>query len=101
MFICFNVTLLLINSLRYGRGVRQCRDFTLKGPIPSILVVLFTDGAIIQYKYLNRLYFDCTTKMCLDRQGKYIFTQESFCLQGILNDINEQDTSFLTVNTST
>ena len=29
------------------------------------------------------------------RQGKYIFTQESFYLQGILNDINEQDTSFL------
>ena len=29
------------------------------------------------------------------RHGKYIFTQESFYLQGILNDINEQDTSFL------
>ena len=27
--------------------------------------------------------------------GKYIFTQESFNLQGILNDINEQNTSFL------
>ena len=27
--------------------------------------------------------------------GKYIITQESFYLQGILNDINEQDTSFL------
>ena len=27
--------------------------------------------------------------------GKYIFAQESFYLQGILNDINEQDTSFL------
>ena len=27
--------------------------------------------------------------------GKYIFTQESFYLQGILNDINEQDTSVL------
>ena len=26
---------------------------------------------------------------------KYIFAQESFYLQGILNDINEQDTSFL------
>ena len=26
---------------------------------------------------------------------KYILAQESFCLQGILNDINEQDTSFL------
>ena len=27
--------------------------------------------------------------------GKYIFTQKSFYLQGILNDINEQDTPFL------
>ena len=27
--------------------------------------------------------------------GKYIFTQESFYLQGILNDINEQYTYFL------
>ena len=26
---------------------------------------------------------------------KYIFAQESFYLQSILNDINEQDTSFL------
>ena len=37
-------------------------------------------------------------KLCLivpGRQGKYIFTQEHFGLQGILNDINEQDTSFL------
>ena len=25
---------------------------------------------------------------------KYIFAQESFYLQGILNDINEQETSF-------
>ena len=29
------------------------------------------------------------------RQRKYIFTQEVSCLQGILDDINEQDTSFL------
>ena len=29
------------------------------------------------------------------RHGKYIFTQESFYLQGILGDITEQDTSFL------
>ena len=28
-----------------------------------------------------------------DRQIKYIFTQKSFYLQGILNDINEQDIS--------
>ena len=53
------------------------------------------DGAIVQYKYLYRVYFDWKTKLCLGRQGKYIFTQESFNLQGILNDINEQDKSFL------
>ena len=38
------------------------------------------------------------TKLCLfvpGRHRKYIFIQESFYLQGILNDINEQDTSFL------
>ena len=27
--------------------------------------------------------------------GKYIFTQASFYIQGVLNDINEQDKSFL------
>ena len=56
------------------------------------------DGAIFQYKYPNREYFNCKTRQYLilsGRQGKYIFTQESFCLQGILDDINEQDTSFL------
>ena len=60
--------------------------------------VYYPDGAIIQYKYLNRVYFDCKTKLCLivpGRHGKYILTQESFYLQGILNDINEQGTSFL------
>ena len=49
-------------------------------------------------------YSDCKTRLCLivpGRQVKYIFAQESFYLQGILNDINEQDTSFLYVNTST
>ena len=38
------------------------------------------------------------TKLCLKvprRHGKYIFTQESFYLKGMLDDINEQDTSFL------
>ena len=55
------------------------------------------DGAIIDYTY-TYIYFDCKTKLCLivpGKQGKYIFTQEIFYLQGILNDINEQDTSFL------
>ena len=36
--------------------------------------------------------------MCLivnSRHGEYIFTQKSFYLQGVLDDINEQATSFL------
>ena len=43
-------------------------------------------------------YFDCKTRLCLrvpGRQEKIFFAQESFYLQGILDDINEQDTSFL------
>ena len=43
-------------------------------------------------------YFDCKTKLCLivpGRQEKNIFAQENFYLQGILDEINEQDTSFL------
>ena len=53
---------------------------------------------LFKYKYPNKVYFDCKTKVCLIvpyRQGKYIFKQASFYLQGILDDINEQDTSFL------
>ena len=60
-----------------------------------VVSCLLPDGAFIQYKYLNRVYFECKTKLCLGRQGKYIFTQESFYLQGILNGINEQDRYFL------
>ena len=60
--------------------------------------VVLPDCAIIQCVYLNTVDFDCKTKLCLivpGREGKYIFIQESFSQQGILNDINEQDTSFL------
>ena len=41
-------------------------------------------------------YFDCKTRLCLivpGRQEKIYFAQESFYLQRILDDINEQDTS--------
>ena len=43
------------------------------------------------------IYFDCKTKLCLKVPGmsKYIFAQECFYPQGKLNNINEQDTSFL------
>ena len=48
------------------------------------VVSCLLDGAFIQYKYPNKVYFDCKTKLghivpC--RQGNYIFTQESFYLQ--------------------
>ena len=78
-----------------------CSFFWVKfGNAFAYIVVscLLARWRIIQYKYLNRVYFDCKTKCCfevLGRQGRYIFTQESFYLQGILNDINEQDTSIL------
>ena len=43
-------------------------------------------------------YFDCSTILCLIdpvMQEKKYFCTESFYLQGILDDINEQDTSFV------
>ena len=45
-------------------------------------------------------YFDCKTRLCLysswqAKENNYIFAHESFYLQGILDNINEQDPSFL------
>ena len=43
-------------------------------------------------------YFECKTRLCLigpGRQEKIYFSTRSFYLQGVLDDINEQDTSFL------
>ena len=93
-----------------------CTKFWLKLAMHSLILwfcVYYPDDAIIQYKYPNRIYFDCKTKVCPivpGRQGKYIFifTQASFNLQGtcILDDINEHlgpqwTHLFLTVNTIT
>ena len=64
---------------------------------------VFTSQMVLSFN-IKFPYFDCKTKLCLIVSGcqrKYIFTQESFCLQGILNDINERTHLFLTVNTST
>ena len=41
------------------------------------------------YIYLNRVY------VCIGKQGKYIFTLETFYLHGIFNNITKQDTYFL------
>ena len=43
-------------------------------------------------------YFDCKIRPCLIVPGRHEilhFAQESFYLQGIFNDINEHDISFL------
>ena len=43
-------------------------------------------------------YFDCKTRLYRivpGRQEKFILAQESIYLQGIFDDINEQDTSFV------
>ena len=59
---------------------------------------MFTGQMALLFNITEYNYFDCKTKLCLivpGRHGKYIFTQEIFNLQGILNDINEQDISFL------
>ena len=51
------------------------------------------DSEIIQYKYLNRVHFDCKAKLCLGQAGKIYFYTGSFCLKDIHNDTNKQDTS--------
>ena len=56
------------------------------------------DGAIIQYKYQNRVCFDCTTKMCLIVLAgmENIFLHKKVSIYKVyFNEINEQDTSFL------
>ena len=57
--------------------------------------VYWPDGAIIQYIYLNRVYLIARPDCALVGKEKYIFTQETFYLQGILNDINVLGTFFL------
>ena len=59
-----------------------------------VVSFLLVRWRFIQYKYPNRVHFDCKTKLCLivpGRQGRYVFTQENFYLQGTLGNINEQD----------
>ena len=58
-----------------------------------VVSVYKPDGIIIQFKF----YFDRKTRLYLivpASKIKCIFAQESFYLQGILDDIDEQDTSF-------
>ena len=60
------------------------------------LVFMFTSQMALLFNI--NFYFDCKIRPCLivpGRHEKYISAPESFYLQGILDDINEQDTSFL------
>ena len=73
-----------------------CTFFSVKYGNAFCFSVNQPDGGIIQYKCQS--IFDFKNKICLifpGRHRKYIFTQDSFCLQGILNNINEQEKSFL------
>ena len=67
-----------------------------------ILLLRFTSQMVL-LSNIN-FYFDCKTRLCLIVPGSqekiYIFAQESVYLQGKLDDINEQDTFLLTVNTN-
>ena len=55
------------------------------------MALLFNMNIQTEYILIARAIYDIVP----GRQGKCIFTQESFCLQGALDDIYEQDTSFL------
>ena len=81
--------------------VKQHGLHVLLSEIPQCICIFYDSVFSIQIalsfyvNYLNRIYFDSETKLCLivsDRQRKFIFAQASFYLQGILNNINEQDT---------
>ena len=72
-----------------------CTLFWMKfGPAFAYFVVSCLLARWRYYSIIN-FYFDCKTRLGLAGMRKYIFAQESVYLKGILNDINEQDTSFL------
>ena len=58
--------------------------------------VYFPDGLLFNINFY--FYFDCKIRLCLINPGRHEkihFCTRTFYLQGILNDINEQDTYFL------
>ena len=71
--------------------IRQCICLFCGFTLTSQMTLLFN---------IN-IYFDCKTKQCLAGMRNICFAQESFYLQGILNDINKQDASFLDCKTQT
>ena len=67
--------------------IRQCICLFCGFVFMSQMVLLFNINILTEYILTARP--NCAW------HEKYIFTQESFYLQGILNEINEKDTSFL------
>ena len=62
------------------------------------------DSTIIQYKHLNRIYFDCKTKLCLivpGKLGKYIGLHKKVSIYKVssMKSINRTHL-LMTVNTS-
>ena len=75
-----------------------CMFFWVK--IGNAFAFFVVSGLLARWHYYSVLISkqstsDCKIKLCLGRQGKDIFTQESFHLQGIFNDITGKDTSLL------
>ena len=56
------------------------------------------DGAIIQYKYLNRIYFDCN---CALAGRENIYLHKNVSMYKVYSTISMNRTAFLTVNTNT
>ena len=63
------------------------------------LLIFVVSCLLVRWRYYSvSISKQSRVQLCLifpGRHGKYIFIQERFYLQGIPNNINEQDTSFL------
>ena len=63
-----------------------------------LLILWFRLTSQMALLFNINFYFGCKTRLCLTvpgRHEKIYFCKKSFYLQGIFDDINEQDTSFL------
>ena len=73
-----------------------CMPFWVKfGSAFAYLVVSFSSQMALLFNI--NFHFDCKIRLCIiapGRHEKFISAQESFYLQSILKDINEQDISF-------
>ena len=75
-----------------------CTLFWVKFDNAFAYFVVFVFTGQMALLFNINFYFDCKIRLCLivpGTQEKIYFSQESFYLQSIPNDINEQDISFL------